>query len=373
MAYLHHHYESDSTTELTRMHQREKAYQIIREELYKTSVTRPLLRCLSTDGGKELLTQIHAGVRRSHWSKGPHCKGVQARFPLAIYNRRCCEACQNLPSMSKVLAKYSSSVTTHSAHHTLVAIAKVGHRHSGTANNSTRELQIYSGSSRVLHKVEAKPVVNIAVATLKRFFWQNKMWQLGVPREITIDNVKQFECHLFKDFCYQMGVEAAFASVYHPQSNGAVEKANKLIFTAIKKILENQTKGKWAEELPRVLWSHNTSVCMAKKFSPFKLLYGEEPVTPEEIKLHSARTNMEAIHSPSEAESKNLLEPKYMKAVKNLQSYQNETKAWRDKKVKLKHIEVGDLVLLWSPRTEASGKLEPKWTGPFVVVEKTRP
>jgi hypothetical protein len=42
------------------------------------------------------------------------------------------------------------------------------------------------------------------------------------------------------------------------------------------------------------------------------------------------------------------------------------------KKVKLKHVEVGDLVLVKSPRTEALGKLEPEWTGPFVVVEKTR-
>jgi hypothetical protein len=62
-----------------------------------------------------------------------------------------------------------------------------------------------------------------------------------------------------------------------------------------------------------------------------------------------------------------------MKADENLQSYQDETKAWRDKKVKLKYREVGDLVLLWSPHTETTGNLEPKWTGPFVVVEKTRP
>jgi hypothetical protein len=60
-----------------------------------------------------------------------------------------------------------------------------------------------------------------------------------------------------------MGVEAAFASVYHPQSNGAVEKADTLIFIAIKKILQNQSKDKWAAELPRALWSHNTSVCRA--------------------------------------------------------------------------------------------------------------
>jgi hypothetical protein len=56
MAYLHHHYEPDNTTELSRMQERSRAYQIIREELYKTLVIGPLLRCLSTDAGKELLT-----------------------------------------------------------------------------------------------------------------------------------------------------------------------------------------------------------------------------------------------------------------------------------------------------------------------------
>jgi hypothetical protein len=39
MAYLHHHYESDNNIELLRMQQRAKAYQVIEDELYKTSVT----------------------------------------------------------------------------------------------------------------------------------------------------------------------------------------------------------------------------------------------------------------------------------------------------------------------------------------------
>jgi hypothetical protein len=151
-----------------------------------------------------------------------------------------------------------------------------------------------------------------------------------VPKQITVDNGKQFDCHIFKDFCHQIGVEAAFASVYHPQFNGAMEKANALIFIAIKKKLENQPKGKRVEELPRAVWSHNTSICRATKFTPFKLLYGEEPVTPEEIKLHSTRTKTEATYRTSKAESKDLLEPERKKVVKNLQSYQNETRAWRD-------------------------------------------
>jgi hypothetical protein len=63
------------------------------------------------------------------------------------------------------------------------------------------------------------------------------------------------------------------------------------------------------------------------KFTPFKLLYGEEPITLEEIKFCNARTRVETTYSPTEAESKDLLEPECMKIVNNLQSYQNETRA----------------------------------------------
>jgi hypothetical protein len=84
--------------------------------------------------------------------------------------------------------------------------------------------------------------------------------------------------------------------------------------------------------LPREVWSHNTSICRVLKFTPFKLLYREEPVTPEEIKLRNAITRAEAINNPTEAESKDLLELERMKVVENLQSYQNEMRAWRDKK-----------------------------------------
>jgi hypothetical protein len=55
MAYLHHHYKLDNNTELLRMQQIAKAYQVIRHELYKTSLIGPLLHCLSRDEGKELL------------------------------------------------------------------------------------------------------------------------------------------------------------------------------------------------------------------------------------------------------------------------------------------------------------------------------
>jgi hypothetical protein len=154
-----------------------------------------------------------------------------------------------------------------------------------------------------------------------------------------------------------MVVEATFASMYHPQSNKVVEKANTLIFIAIKKILEDQPNGKWVEELPRAVWSHNTFFCRAMKFTPFKLLYGEDPVTSEEIKLCCARTRTKATYSPSEAESKDLLEPERMKPVENLQCYQNETRACRDKKIKPKTLKLG----IWCFYEARAKKPQEKW------------
>jgi hypothetical protein len=59
--------------------------------------------------------------------------------------------------------------------------------------------------------------------------------------------------------------------------------------------------------------------------------------------------------------------------MSNLEKYHQETRAWRDPKVKLKQFEVGNLVLLRNPCTENTEKFEAKWIGPYVVLEKTRP
>jgi hypothetical protein len=157
---------------------------------------------------------------------------------------------------------------------------------------------------------------------------------------------------MFKDFCKQIGTKVAFASVYHPQSNGTVERANYLIFEANKKILEGDKKGKWAKVMPTTVWSHNTTVCRTTNFTPFRLMYEGEVVLLEEIKHRSLWTTVETIVCLSEAEEKDLFESDRLKAVANLEKYQEETRAWRDPKVKLREFQVGNLVLLWSSHTE---------------------
>jgi hypothetical protein len=176
---------------------------------------------------------------------------------------------------------------------------------------------------------------------------------------------------MFKDLCHQVGTKLSFASVYHPQSNRAVEQASGLIFEAIKKILEGEKKGKWVEVMPGAMWSHNTTVCRATNFTPFWLLFRAEAVLPEEIKHQSFRTIVEVPPCPNKAE-KYLLESERLKAVENLQKYQDKTRSSRDLKVMKRDFDVVNLVLLWSPRSESSGKVKSKWEGPYMIIEKTR-
>jgi hypothetical protein len=39
-----------------------------------------------------------------------------------------------------------------------------------------------------------------------------------------------------------------------------------------------------------VVWNHNTVVSRSTGFTPFKLLFGDEVITPEEVRRGSVRT-----------------------------------------------------------------------------------
>ena len=78
-----------------------------------------------------------------------------------------------------------------------------------------------------------------------------------MPRKIVSDNGTQFDSDFFTFFCEKNGIIKSFSSVAHPQENGQVEAVNKTLKSSMKKRLE-EAKGRWTEELPRVLWAYKT-------------------------------------------------------------------------------------------------------------------
>jgi transposase InsO family protein len=142
--------------------------------------------------------------------------------------------------------------------------------------------------------IEAKPLATITSATVQKFFWQNIVCRLCVPKAITVDNETQFDAETFKVFCDRIGTRIHFASVRHTKSNGLVERANGFIMTRIMKLIFNQPREKWSDELSKVVWSHNTAVSRSTCFTPFKLLFGDEAIISEEARTGSIRTTASA-------------------------------------------------------------------------------
>jgi hypothetical protein len=221
--------------------------------------------------------------------------------------------------------------------------------------------------------IDAKPLATITSATIQKFFWQNIVCRFGAPKAITVDIGTQFNAKTFKTFCSQIGTKIHFASVRHPESNGLVERANRIITIGIMKSIFNQPKGKWPDELIKVLWNHNTIVSRSTGFTPFKLLFGDEAITLEEARTGSIRTLASTEDEGDCQITRDTIEGTRLQAIEHINKYQAETIKWCDRKVKLKNIKPGHLVLCRVANPDTMGKLQLKWEGPFLVVSSSRP
>jgi hypothetical protein len=152
-----------------------------------------------------------------------------------------------------------------------------------------------------------------------------------------------------------------------------LSRANGIIMTGIMKLIFNQPRGKWPGELVKVVWSHNTTVSRSTGFTPFKLLFGDEAITPKEAKAGSIRTVASVENEANYSVAKDTIEGTRFQAVENINKYQAETIKWRDRKVRLKDIKPGHLVLRRVANRDTVGKLQLKWEGPFLVVSSSRP
>ena len=75
--------------------------------------------------------------------------------------------------------------------------------------------------------------------------------------------------------------------MYRPQTNEAVEAANKNIKRILQKMVV--TSQNWSKKLSFALWAYRTSIGA----TPFSLVYGMEVVIPVEIEVGSLRIDLE--------------------------------------------------------------------------------
>jgi hypothetical protein len=133
--------------------------------------------------------------------------------------------------------------------------------------------------------VEAKPIRKLDGKTTLKFV-KDIVVRFGIPHSIITDNGSNLSQGEVEEYCHHSGIRLDLTSMAHPQSNGQVERINKLILSGIKPRLGaplHRAAGAWAEELRSMLWSLRTTPNRSTGLTPFFLVYGAEAILPSDV------------------------------------------------------------------------------------------
>jgi transposase InsO family protein len=107
---------------------------------------------------------------------------------------------------------------------------------------------------------------------------------LGFPSILQSDNGTEFVNQVLKALVKLEGLDHRLVSEYHPQANGAVERANRIVKDILRKVLKG-AQDKWIDHISYVQFSYNTHINKRTGSTPFALMFGRDP--PSFKTIHS--------------------------------------------------------------------------------------
>ena len=95
----------------------------------------------------------------------------------------------------------------------------------------------------------------------------------GPPAIMVHDNGKEFVNHAFNNFCEGWGIELRRTTIYHPETNGKVERFHRTLKNILRKLVNNQNN-QWERHLGTALLGYRQTVSDTTGYSPAFLHYG---------------------------------------------------------------------------------------------------
>ncbi|XP_025640864.1 uncharacterized protein [Arachis hypogaea] len=354
---------------------RESFYTMLGNTLYRRGHSQPLLKCISKEEAEEVMAETHEGVCGNHiGGRALAAKILRTGYYWPTIKRDCitkvkaCDNCQKHATLSETPAEELHTIEVS------WPFDRWGLDILGPFPKAPGQVKFLLVSIDYFSKwIEAQPLAHITSEKVRSFLWKNIICRFGIPREIISDNGRQFTDHKLAAFLTNFNIKHHFSSVEHPQTNGQVESANRIILQGLKKKL-GEAKGEWADLIPEILWSYNTSIQSATGETPFKLVYGAEALIPVEVSIPTLRTELYNQPNNQQARSVELdlvEEDRDISAIKQ-RARKQYLEQRHHKRVVHRSFNNGDLVLR---RTEdarkppAHGKLAANWEGPFRVLQ----
>ncbi|QRW19916.1 Retrotransposable element Tf2 protein [Rhizoctonia solani] len=187
------------------------------------------------------------------------------------------------------------------------------------------------------------------------------VWKLhGLPVKTVSDRGTTFTGKFLRALYQRLGINPAFSSAYHLESDGQTERVNQFIEFYLRSYVAADHSD-WATWLPLAEYAYNNARHLATGKTPFELVYGRDPImNPSNVPANVPEADHVAdtlAQEWKEAESALRLTKERMAGIKGITpEYAIGKKVWLDGK----NVEL---------RTN-SNKLDPKRLGPFEVLEQ---
>ena len=350
-------------------------FSIIRGKLYKRSYSGPYLRCVNPAEAKYILAELHEGECGNHSGSRSltHRALTQGyywptmRADSSEYTRRC-DKCQRFAQVSHQPLGRLTSITSP------WPFMKWGMDIVGKLPTAPGQKVYMLAVTDYFSKwIEAESFHQVRDKEVKGFIWRNVICRYGIPKEIVTDNGSQFISLDFQNFCKFWNIKLSFSTPRYPQANGQAESSNKTIMNTIKKRLE-KAKGRWADELPGVLWSYRTTARTSTGETPFSLAYGMEAVIPTESEVPTARHELttEMQNWENMCLELDTVDERRERASIRMAAYQQCLAKHYNKNARTRSFKVGDWVLrrvFQNTKEAGAGKLAPTWEGPYLITK----
>ncbi|XP_077940891.1 uncharacterized protein LOC144385036 isoform X6 [Gasterosteus aculeatus] len=192
---------------------------------------------------------------------------------------------------------------------------------------------------------------------------------LGIPKEILTDQGTPFMSRVMKELCALLKIKQLRTSVYHPQTDGLVERFNKTLKSMLRKAVGEDGRN-WDHLLPYLLFAVREVPQSSTGFSPFELLLSYRPRGLLDIAKEAweeqpcqQRTLIEHVGAMRER----------MKAIYPMMREHMETTQWQqqasyNRSAQPREFKPGDKVLVLVPTVEC--KFLATWQGPYEVIER---
>ncbi|GJW79733.1 putative reverse transcriptase domain-containing protein [Tanacetum coccineum] len=205
---------------------------------------------------------------------------------------------------------------------------------------------------------------------LARIYLKELVARHGIPVSIICDRNPRFASNFWKSLQKALGTSLDMSTAYHPETDGQSERTIQTLKDMLRACAIDFGKG-WVDHLSLVEFSYNNSYHASIKAAPFEALYGRKfrsLVCWTEVRKAQI-LGPELIQETTE---------KIVQIKQKMQAARDRQKSYADKKRKPMDFQVGDKVMLkvspWKGvvRFGKRGKLNPRYVGPFKVLEKVR-